>query len=143
MSGDATIKCVLVGDDRAGKTSLLHTFADGRRPSLPPESLCSLPQMVHVTLHHMNTAYDLQLVDTAGGTTQLRSRLTAYSAYRDAGVVVLCADLTEPAAWPRLEADWRVELEQYASRAPFLLVGTTFGHQAADFWGLDAAGGRI
>ncbi|XP_037080967.1 rho-related GTP-binding protein RhoQ-like [Pollicipes pollicipes] len=112
--------------------------------------------MVHVTLYHMNTAYDLQLVDTAGGTAQLRSRLTAYSAYRDAGVVVLCADLTEPAAWPRLEADWRVELEQYASRAPFLLVGTkaeardaiqasaaAFGHQPADFWGLDAAGGRI
>lgn len=123
-SSPISIKCVLVGDPHVGKTSLLHTFSSGRRPSPSDGSLCSLPSLVTVTTHHQNRSYQLQLFDTNGCPTQLRSRLTAYAAYRAPDVILLCADLTEPASWPRLETVWRQELQQHQPLVPLVLAGT-------------------
>ena len=119
-----TFKCVLIGDDNAGKTSLLHTFASGRRPSPSAGSLETLEKMVHVTSHHLNATYELKLFDTLAGPGQLRSRLTAYSAYRDTDCVLLCADLTEPSRWRLLETEWKRELEQHLPGVPLVVAGT-------------------
>ena len=119
-----TFKCVLIGDDNAGKTSLLHTYASGRRPSPTNGSLDALDKMVHVTAHHLNSTYELQLFDTLAGAGHLRSRLTAYSAYRDTDCVLLCADLTEPSRWKPLETDWKTELEQHLCGVPLVVAGT-------------------
>ncbi|XP_043194096.1 rac-like GTP-binding protein 2 [Amphibalanus amphitrite] len=119
-----TIKCVLIGDDNAGKTSLMHTYASGRRPSPSSSCLESLSKMVHVTAHHLNATYELQLFDTLSGAGQLRSRLTAYSAYRDTDCALLCADLTEPSSWRRLEADWKAELDTHLAGVPLVVAGT-------------------
>ena len=84
------IKCVLLGNENAGKTSLLNRYVTNSFSDSPQTTIgCDFKSSV---INCNGTNVHMDIWDTAGQ-ERFRSILSMY--YRNARIVLLCIDLTE------------------------------------------------
>ena len=88
-SSDIRIKCVLLGDQGVGKTSLVHRYILDRYHSFNETTIGASYNAKPIVYN--NTTYKLDIWDTAGQ-ERYRSMVPLY--YRNANVVFLCIDLS-------------------------------------------------
>ncbi|KAL8619961.1 hypothetical protein ACOMHN_015243 [Nucella lapillus] len=122
MSGggaaESWVRCVVVGDDAVGKTSMLMGYATSRYPTQHvPSVFDNYAGRVKVggkTLH-------LQIIDTLEDDESPSIRL---SEYPGADIFVVCFSVIRPETLRHVEDVWLPEIRAHAPETPFILVGT-------------------
>ena len=111
------IKCVVVGDDGVGKTSLLVTY---RTDVFPGTSVP--PSVQHFTANMMmeNTPVSLELWDTIAGDEQKMQRKEIYS---ETDVFLVCFSLVDRESLNDISRKWVKEIKEHCSTTPFVVVG--------------------
>lgn len=85
------IKTVLLGDYNAGKTSLINRFIKDKFNDISETTIgCAYNS---TTVNYNNKIYKIDIWDTAGQ-ERFRSLMPMY--YRNANIIYLCLDLTNP-----------------------------------------------
>ena len=111
MDFDALYKVILIGDSGVGKSSLLQRFIEPHG-ALPARGLPTIGVDFRIlTKEYGGKRVKLQIWDTAG---QERFRTIASSYYRGAHLIVIVADLTDPASITNVGAVWVPEVRKYA-----------------------------
>lgn len=100
------IKCVLLGNENAGKTSLLNRYVNDTFNDSPQATIGCDFKSVSINCDGTNVSMDIW--DTAGQ-ERFRSILPMY--YRSAMVILLCIDLTEKDPIKKLEY-WLGEIDK-------------------------------
>ena len=113
MEKSQKIKCVLVGDDDIGKTSLLITYNSNKFPS---NYVPSVLDDFAVNIKINNTTYTLHLVDTANDID------FDYHLF-NADIFILCFSLAALATYQSAVNHWILKLKKINSKANILLVG--------------------
>eukprot|EP00033_Pygsuia_biforma_P004809 GCRY01005273.1.p1 GENE.GCRY01005273.1~~GCRY01005273.1.p1 ORF type:complete len:182 (-),score=22.99 GCRY01005273.1:266-811(-) len=112
-----TLKCVLVGDEHVGKTSLLVSYTTGQPHSgnTPPmfSGYCS-----DVVVE--GSSYSFSLWDTAGDPAYDRLRVLVYP---DTAVTLLCFSVANPHSFASVKSRWLPEVREYAPHSALVLVG--------------------
>ncbi|XP_039878967.1 cell division control protein 42 homolog isoform X2 [Simochromis diagramma] len=125
------IKCVVVGDNEAGKTCLLNSYTTdklpiGDFPMLVPaaaaascdcESFATCVKTVKIN----DEEYSLQLCDTSGQENYENIRLNTYT---DTDVFLVCFSVVSPSTFENVTDKWVPEILRVSPKTPFLLVGT-------------------
>jgi small GTP-binding protein len=105
-TGNTRIKCVLLGNENAGKTSLLNRYISNSFNDAPHTTIgCDLKTS---SINCGGTQVNMDIWDTAGQ-ERFRSILSMY--YRNALVVLLCIDLTRKNPIDQINY-WLDELDQ-------------------------------
>jgi small GTP-binding protein len=111
------IRCVLVGDGKVGKTSLLMTYTCNCWPGdyIPPvfEDYFS-----NVTIE--DEVVQLQLCDTSGQQDYKKLRVLAYP---QTDVFIFVFSLVKPASLNNIQNMWVPEVKEYSPNTPYILVG--------------------
>ncbi|XP_008821093.1 rho-related GTP-binding protein RhoD [Nannospalax galili] len=115
--GGLSVKVVLVGDGGCGKTSLMMVFADG---AFPESYSPTVFERYHVSLQMKGKPVHLQIWDTAGQDDYDRLRPLFYP---DAGVLLLCFDVTSPNSFDNVCNRWYPEVTHFCKRVPIIVVG--------------------
>ncbi|KAI9358266.1 GTP-binding protein rho5 [Zopfochytrium polystomum] len=111
-------KVVFVGDNTAGKTTLLIVFARSIFPEVYVPSAYEYSEVqVHVDEH---TSVQLNLWDIAYNDDFPRLRPLAYPL---TDVFVLCFSVGDPRTLARVESEWFPEIRHHCPHSPILLVG--------------------
>ena len=111
LSNHNTIKCVLIGDEGVGKTSLLITYTRNKFPEFyVPNVLDNCA--VNVKLN--NKTYTLGLFDTSSGYEQDLSKTD---------VVLLCFSLDEPTSLKNAKEKWFPMINMNNAKVNIVLVG--------------------
>ena len=114
-----TFKCVLVGDEGTGKTSLLYRHILGH---VPKDQCCLVSCDCHVTMISVNgEKVQLSLWDTEGSRDYDRLRPLSYP---HTNVFLLCFSVDEPTSLKSIKERWYPELSHHCPGTPILLVGT-------------------
>ncbi|XP_060039835.1 rho-related GTP-binding protein RhoD isoform X2 [Erinaceus europaeus] len=111
------VKVVLVGDGGCGKTSLLTVFAEGYFPETYTPTVF---ERLSVKLQVKGKTVQLQIWDTAGQVDYDRLRPLFYP---DAGVLLLCFDVTSPYSFDNVLNRWYPEVSHFCKDVPIMLVG--------------------
>ena len=107
------IRCVLVGDDGVGKTSLLISYTQNKFPEFYVPSLLD---NLAVNVKIRNKTYTLGLFDTCSPNHN--------DFYLDnADVILLCFSLDNLSSFQNVEEKWHSILKQKNSTAKIILVG--------------------
>eukprot|EP01125_Pyxidicula_operculata_P016764 TRINITY_DN5797_c0_g1_i1.p1 TRINITY_DN5797_c0_g1~~TRINITY_DN5797_c0_g1_i1.p1 ORF type:complete len:204 (+),score=26.13 TRINITY_DN5797_c0_g1_i1:54-614(+) len=112
------IKCVVVGDEAVGKTSLLISYTTF---SFPGEYLPSIYDNYDATIEHEGKLYKFQLWDTAGSEEYDRVRPLSYD---NAAVFMICFSVVDSYSFEKVKDRWHSEIRHYCPDTPFILVGT-------------------
>ena len=111
LSNHNTIKCVIIGDEGVGKTSLLITYTRNKFPEFyVPNILDNCA--VNVKLN--NKTYTLGLFDTSSGYEQDLSKTD---------VVLLCFSLDEPTSLQNAKEKWFPMINMNNAKVNIVLVG--------------------
>ena len=111
LSNHNTIKCVLIGDEGVGKTSLLITYTRNKFPEFyVPNILDNCA--VNVKLN--NKTYTLGLFDTCSGYEHDLSKTN---------VVLLCFSLDEPKSLQNAKEKWFPMINMNNAKVNIILVG--------------------
>ena len=113
MTNSSTIKCVLIGDDGVGKTSLLITYSSNIFPHVYVPSVLD-SYAVNVKIE--NNTYTLGLYDTASHHDYVNSLI-------DADIFIVCFSLNSASSLQSLDKKWIPKLKNFNSKASILLVG--------------------
>jgi len=111
------VRCVIVGDGAAGKTSMVISYTTNTFPS---ESIPSVADPYTKSLVVDGRRVQLEIVDTAGGDDFVRIRPQAYP-NTDVFLIVHAVGAGNAAESVRR---WRDELRRLAPRVPLILVGS-------------------
>lgn len=113
----AKIKCVLLGDGGAGKTSIIHYFIHKRKLE---SYIPTIFDNRSIDVMHKNTQITINFWDTAGqdGYDKLRPL-----SYADAHVAILVFSVTSQTTLNNALDKWYPELKHYCKKVPFILVG--------------------
>ena len=112
------IKCVVVGDNDAGKTSLLASFAtDKFRKEYKPTVFET--QAVTVTIGE--ELYTMTLCDTSGAEDYSMLRLLRY---QNTDVFLVCFSIASQSSYENVLVKWAPELKNHCPGTPMILVGT-------------------
>ena len=116
------VKCVIIGDGRNGKTSLLFTYC---LDELPKDYVPVVFDNYTMTVPFAGETYNLQLWDTGGPhcDPDYYDRLRPLS-YPGTSIFLVCFSVTKPASFRRVEGMWVPEIKHHCPNTPFLLVGT-------------------
>ena len=106
-----TIRCVLVGDEDVGKTSLLITYLTNRFPEIYVPTILD-SSAVNVKIK--NKTYTLGLFDTSTALTQ---------DYLKTDVFLLCFSFDKPLSLQNIEEIWLPMLQMNNPKAKIVLVG--------------------
>ena len=113
MKNSNIIKCVLIGDDMVGKTSLLITYSSNIFPHVYVPSVLDT-YVVNVNIE--NDTYRLGLYDTA-------SQYDYENNLIDADIFIVCFSLNSSTSLQNVDKIWIPKLEHFNSKASILLVG--------------------
>ena len=113
-----TIKCIVVGDDEADKTTLLISYTTGRYPL---EYKPTIFDNYAVTVMLDGEPYTLGLFDTSSSEHFDRLRPLDYP---QTDVCVICFSLVHPSSFESVRVKWAPEVKHYCPKVPIILVGT-------------------
>ncbi|KAK0411369.1 hypothetical protein QR680_005620 [Steinernema hermaphroditum] len=112
------LKCVLVGDAAAGKTSLIVSYTTNSwNPHYVPTAFDNYSVLVQVDQKPIR----LELSDTAGQSEF--DSLRPFS-YPDSDVFLLCFNVMRPASLRSIADHWIPEISRSSPNTPVILVGT-------------------
>ncbi|GAU87572.1 hypothetical protein RvY_00400 [Ramazzottius varieornatus] len=113
------VKCVVVGDAAAGKTSLLASYMAIKYPeeSHIPKVFDNYTAMVACG----GELYKFSPFDTTGQEDYDRMRPLSYP---QTDVFLVCFSVVEPSSFENVPGKWFPEITHHCPRTPFLLVGT-------------------
>jgi len=128
-SGTATgksLKCVVVGDHVAGKSSLIFTYTSGKFPDhMPPTQIDNYN--VFVTAD--GKPAQLGIWDTVG--TPDHDRLRPLS-YEGTECFIIAFDVNDRSALERIKSKWFTEIRYHSKDAPIVVVGLQTDRRSAD-----------
>jgi len=113
-----TIKCVVVGDERVGKTSLVRCYATNEFPG-PYTPTASDTYSVNVLVATKPITFSL--TDTGGNEdfNQLR-----HIAYPNTDIFLCCFSVVNPISFEHVRSKWFPEITSQCPNTPIILVGT-------------------
>jgi len=113
-----TVKCVIVGDDTVGKTSILISFITDK---FPIEYIPTIFDNYSVNMMYEGAPFCITLWDTSGHEDYdcLRSL-----SYPHADVFILCFSVVNPSSFEHICTKWHPEITKYCPKQHILLVGT-------------------
>ncbi|XP_076464206.1 cdc42 homolog [Babylonia areolata] len=113
------VHCTLVGDERVGKTSLVHRYTHG---FLQRDSTSTVFENEPVPVQVGGKDFVISLFDTSGLTNH--ESLRAFT-YERSEVVVVCFSLCDRQSFYNVLHCWLPEIQRHSQRRlPVLLVGT-------------------
>jgi cell division control protein 42 len=113
-----TIKCVVVGDDGVGKTSLLTSYTTNK---FPTENVPTVLGNYSITVMIGDEPYTLSLFDTAGQEDYDRLRPLPYP---EIGVFLICFSVISPTSFENIREKWIPEVHHHCPNVPRIIVGT-------------------
>mmetsp|Transcript_23078 Transcript_23078/g.53982 ORF Transcript_23078/g.53982 Transcript_23078/m.53982 type:complete len:190 (-) Transcript_23078:13-582(-) len=113
-----SIKCVVVGDERVGKTCMLISYTT---KEFPGDVLPTVFDHFTTTLTVDSNPVHLGLWDTAGQEAYDRLRPLGYT---QTDVFLICFSLVQPDSFDAAKRRWIPELAHHAPGVPFVLIGT-------------------
>ena len=117
------MKCVLVGDRTAGKTSLIQTQVTGedRQQHVPLRYQHPLHHCLeHTSIEVDDTNVDLNIWDTVE--QEAYDDLRAFS-YPNTDVLMICFSLGDRMSYEDVHSRWYPEVKRYCPHTPIVLVG--------------------
>ncbi|BFZ07735.1 hypothetical protein BsWGS_10774 [Bradybaena similaris] len=111
------LKCVVVGDDSVGKTSMLMGYATNRYPT---QHVPSVFDNYAGSLKFAGRRIQLQIMDAVEGKENPKFR---HSLYPGTHIFVVCFSVVKPLSLRHVEEVWLPEIRSYAPNTPFILVG--------------------
>ncbi len=108
------IKCVVVGDDGVGKTSLYTAYASNQ-PG--PYDYIRAANSVNLMVHGKQINLDLTAAREA------YDRLRPLS-YPHTSIFLICFSIGSPTSYENVRSKWYPEIQQYCPGTPILLIGT-------------------
>lgn len=112
------IKCVVLGDDSVGKTSLLVNYATNR---FPTTHVPSVFDNYAGTLEMSGKKYHLQLLDTL---EEDKEQDNSTHILPGADIVVVCYSVVQPTSFSNVESKWIPTVRRCLGEVPIILVGT-------------------
>ena len=113
-----SIKCVVVGDETAGKTSLILRYTTNAPPGVHiPTIFDNYEARILVDEKPMR----LELWDTAG--EEYYDELRPLS-YPKTDVFLICFSISCPSSFQNVRAKWYPEVKHHSPGTPIILVGT-------------------
>ena len=113
-----SIKCVLVGDSKSGKTALLYTLSKG---IFPTQHLPTVINNVNVGWKVEENQATISFWDTPGDEKEEEARSMAY---QNADVILLTFSLNKLKDVSHIKKKWFNEVQNYCPNASILLIGT-------------------
>ena len=113
-----SIKCVLVGDSKSGKTALLYTLSKG---IFPTQHLPTVINNVNVGWKFEDNQATISIWDTPGDEKEEDARSVAY---QNADVILITFSLNKLKDVSHIREKWFNEVQKYCSNASILLIGT-------------------
>ncbi|XP_067681639.1 cdc42 homolog [Haliotis asinina] len=111
------IKCVVVGDDSIGKTSMLLGYATNRYPT---QHVPSVFDNHAGSLKLAGRRIKLELIDTV----EEDERPIRKEMYKETDIFVVCFSVVQPDSLQHVQDIWLPEIRQIAPETPYILVGT-------------------
>jgi Ras-related C3 botulinum toxin substrate 1 len=119
-SGGAAIKCVVVGDNGVGKSSLLISYSTNTFPTeFVPNVFQNYTKSVVIDGDEVN-AVKVGLWDTAGQKDYDRLRPLSYA---KADVLLICFAIDNPHSLTSVKVKWVPEVQVHIPGASYFLVG--------------------
>ena len=113
-----SIKCVLVGDSKSGKTALLYTISKG---IFPTKHLPTVINNINFGWKFDEYQATISFWDTPGNDQQEDIRTVAY---QNADVVLIAFSLNNLKDLSRVRDKWYREVQRHCPKASILLIGT-------------------
>ena len=113
-----SIKCVLVGDSKSGKTALLYTISKG---IFPTKHLPTVINNVNFGWKFDEYQATISFWDTPGNDQQQEVRSVAY---QNADVVLIAFSLSKLKDLSHVRDKWCREVQKYCPQASIILIGT-------------------
>ncbi|XP_034563835.1 rho-related GTP-binding protein RhoG-like [Notolabrus celidotus] len=111
------MKCVVVGDNKVGKTRLLLTYV---KKIFPREYISSF-DILNTQVNIENQTVSLNLLDSAGSKDYDRIRPLSYI---QVNVIIICFSIADPTSFNNVSLKWHPEVKNHCPEVPILLVGT-------------------
>lgn len=115
------IKCVVVGSDKVGKTSLFGAIC---RYSNNKDGQPMNGYKVHIKDDDSNVDsenYQLEMWDTESGDYL---KITRKICYYNADVILMCYSVMDVKSFKDVKRKWQSELKKYCPLKPLILIGT-------------------
>ena len=112
------VKCVVVGDGGAGKTSLLVAFTENR---FPEEHTPTVFDNFQTGVCVDEKLINFSMWDTAGQEEYARLRSLSYP---ETDVFVLCFSTVNRSSFENIKSKWFCEVQHHCPEASLVLVGT-------------------
>ncbi|KAL3873222.1 hypothetical protein ACJMK2_036363 [Sinanodonta woodiana] len=112
------IKCVVIGDENVGKTSLLMSYATDQ---FPTQHVPSVFDNYAGSICLSRKQYSLQLIDTHD---ERRSAENNRCIYHGTDVFVVCFSVVNPESFTNVERKWVPDIRRFMGDVPFIIIGT-------------------
>ena len=112
------IKCVVVGDDEAGKTSMLISYM---KRMYPGEFISTVFDNFSANVMVDGKSVDLHLWDTSG--LKEYDRLRPLS-YLQTDIFLMCFSIVSPTSFENVRVMWYPDVSHHCPNTPIILVGT-------------------
>ena len=114
----ANLKCVVVGNNSVGKTSLLISYTTN---VFPEDYMPTVEDNYSKSVVVNGVTINLNLFDTNGNDDHDRLRPLSYP---DTNIVLICFSVVSQENFTNVELKWVKEIEQHLPNVPIILVGT-------------------
>lgn len=118
MSNITTIKCVVIGDEKVGKTSLIRRLVEN---NFSFDYKKTIVEYMPFDFSVNNKNIRLNIWDTAGQEDLSHLRQISYN---DTDVFFVCFSIVNPESFENVKKVWFHEAFKCAPDAKFILVGT-------------------